>query len=442
MTFMDEIIKIIPFMNDEILQNLIINYCNKYTYGKKTSYYNIRDNFLSPIKKRLSELLNTTTISNKINSHIKNKTISIEGFNNNSVVYGINNNNIVIKSHVISSKNFIETLLHTILYIYNKENIVEILKVGFSKNNKLYQIMHKIDNGVQLSKYIEYLYGTTTEENIYKGNKNELMFKVFQKVAFTLMQLQNQCSFIHGDLHSANLYVSFYDIEEGNIYDLNNIYIQFIDFGYSVVRLPEDFGNNILLSSVHDINFGKILDIEKDETLKALDLFHLFNSLSDIDENNYNNRYDEFRQLIKNIIDLYMTHKNKTNMSRYNSPHQFTKSKNYNTIENLSILYPHNFIKLKFNNDRINISNVSHINKPFSKINLSNSNTSHNRFNNTPLKSNISSKSIQHTVRRNTSPISTSRNIPHTTRKGTPPKRTFQFQNNYTSPSRKTRHNL
>ena len=262
---------------------------------------------------------------------------------NKNIIY-INND--LGKIHRDMAKGLIESIIHAALNYYKRNNsektIPELIKV-IKKDGTLIQIMEKI-NGQSLQEYIL--------EN--RSNSNKLL-DILKRVAKKLLPLQNKCGFIHGDFHSMNIMIS-----DDQIY--------FIDFGRSSIMVPTDNGFIILAGYIDDVlTKEKIKDKIKENILvyphlKAIDLFHLFN---DISEYNISNIY-KFMNYIKT---MYMNRnvrnmENPTNKSvkrqkkGFNQVSQITRTNLFLYLNsppyslNYEFLYPENFAKFTLPNKK------------------------------------------------------------------------------------------
>ena len=185
--------------------------------------------------------------------------------------------------------------------------------------------------------------GQSLQEYIleYCSNSNKLL-DILKRVAEKLSLLQNNCGFIHGDFHSMNIMIS-------------NNQIYFIDFGRSSIMVPTDNGFIILAGYIDDILTRKRIEenILEYPHLKAVDLFHLFNDISQYDNTN-------IRNFMKYIKTMYMNHnvrnmenKNKSFGKRggpiFNQVSQITRTNLFLHLNsppyslNYQFLYPENF---------------------------------------------------------------------------------------------------
>jgi hypothetical protein len=304
--FSDYLTKKISFLDDTLLELII--------------QYSFTSNFL-PINEYLDSIRTNNNTSIKISS-------------NTNIIY-INNN--VGKIHRDIAKGLIESIIHATLNYYERNNkisektIPELIKV-IKKNGTLIQIMKKI-NGQTLQEYIL--------ENSSNSNK---LLDILKRVAEKLSVLQNKYGFIHGDFHSMNIMISD-----------NQIY--FIDFGRSSIMVPTDNGFIILAGYIDDILSRKRIkeNILKYPHLKAIDLFHLFNDISQYDNPNIRNfmNYIKTMYMNRNVRNM----ENPTNKSvkrqkkGFNQVSQITRTNLFLHLNsppyslNYKFLYPENFAK-------------------------------------------------------------------------------------------------
>lgn len=341
----------IPILNDELLLGLILDYCYESMKNNRNKIQRLKNiiESLKNIEKYLREIHDFFTIHN---NESKKATINTR-------------NRIIIKSSPISAEALIEGIICTTLEFYDS-NITANSYVNLKKNetgrNRLFIRMNRII-GKPLGTYImEDIYNN---ENIPQNMKNEVLMIVFKKISEKLLVLQESCGFIHGDFHGENIFVI--PINNGNDID-----IKFIDFGFSVLRLPTT-GKKIILTGAVPENYQRpyVMDLTSisDEKLKALDLFHLLQSLKGIENNivvrnsNYYfkfdmhdpsnetlikfNDYDLFHGLLEYLSSLYLIDFNTKKFRSLIKYHDFTRSNNFYNIDNeYHILYPENFIKL------------------------------------------------------------------------------------------------
>ena len=305
----------------------------------------MNEDFYNYLKKKISFLdddLLQLVIQYSFTSNLTliNEYLHSKRTNNNNINIPSNMNIIYInndlgKIHRNMAKGLIESIIHATLNYYERNNsektIPELIKV-IKKDGTLIQIMEKI-NGQSLQEYIL--------EN--RSNSNKLL-DILKRVAEKLSLLQNNCGFIHGDFHSMNIMIS-------------NNQIYFIDFGRSSIMVPTDNGFIILAGYIDDILSRKRIkeNILEYPHLKAIDLFHLFN---DISEYNISNIYN-FMNYIKT---MYMNRnvrnmENPTNKSvkrqktGFNQVSQITRTNLFLHLNsppyylNYQFLYPENFAK-------------------------------------------------------------------------------------------------
>ena len=336
----------IPILNDELLQ-LILDYCYETMIQNRDKIQRIEniENSLKNIEEHLREIYDFITIHKNESKKAIIKT----------------RNEKINKISPISAEALIEGIICATLEFYDS-NITANSYVNLKKNengkNRLF---------IRMNRIIGKSLGTYIMEDIYNGyiipeKKNEVLMIVLKKISKKLLVLQKSCGFIHGDFHGENIFVI--PINNGNDID-----IKFIDFGFSVLRLPTT-GKKIILTGAVPENYGRpyVMDI-LDEKLKAIDLFHLLQSLKGIGNNivvrnnNYYfrsdmhdqsnetlikfNDYNLFNGLLEYLSSLYLIDFSTKKFRGLIKYHNFTRSNNFYNIDNKhNILYPENFIKL------------------------------------------------------------------------------------------------
>jgi len=336
----------IPIMKDQKLQQLILKYCEEYRIKKSQfKFLNIKDSTLFEIKTRLNQLKEHTEY---LINNTMNNAMNTNNKNNRQIIIKENK---VIKVSDITAKALIEGLIHCTLLYYslsNNLNSIPNANLYLSSNSTNTKILHRM-NRIKVSYFKDYIKLIYTSE--YDTNtKNQIFFNVLRTIAKELNKLQDICGFIHGDLHDANLFIIF---NENNLLDTTALQVKFIDFGYSIVRLPViNSMFNYILSSVVDVNLNRsIMDmtIYGNEYLRAIDLFHLFDSFDSINPNNRNVYFDginEFINFIHKFISLWQA--TKYNRFTHNSSHKYTRSFNFEPIALNSLLIPSNFLKINY----------------------------------------------------------------------------------------------
>jgi hypothetical protein len=314
-------------INNNFPQNIKINQ-DFYDYLKKKISF--LDEDLLELVIQYSFTSNLTLINEYLNS-INNTNINIPSTTN--IIY-INNN--VGKIHRDMAKGLIESIIHATLNYYERNNLTktipELIKV-IKKNGTLIQIMKKI-NGQTLQEYI-----------LENSSNNNKLLDILKRVAEKLSVLQNNYGFIHGDFHSMNIMIS-------------NNQIYFIDFGRSSIIVPTDNGFIILAGYMDDVLTRKRIkeNILKYPHLKAVDLFHLFNDISQYDNTNIRNfmNYIKTMYMNRNVRNM----ENPTNKSvkrqkkGFNQVSQITRTNLFLHLNsppyslNYEFLYPENFEKI------------------------------------------------------------------------------------------------
>jgi hypothetical protein len=328
--FLDNLIQNIPILENTNLLESIFEYCNLlHTYHSSNKESYIRFGIIDKI--------------NNILKNIKNnyiKTNSIKTNNENNDIIKIENK--IIKKHSLKADGLIESIINNIVYYCSSDSTVKS-NLSISTNNKFYQIMNYAE-GISLGEFIIELYNSN---NII--NKDLFLLNILKEVAIKLNYLQNSCGFIHGDLHSGNIFINY----SSN----NRIDITFIDFGYSTIKFPN---TDFLISGVTDVNLQSKyqFDLNIDEYLKSVDLFHLIENLVSFklminETEKY--KFKTFFNLINNIRMKYLLDFNIKLFSNYRSIH-FITSSNIFQDNRFNILMPDEFIELIDNDIIININ--------------------------------------------------------------------------------------
>ena len=253
---------IIPLLNENLLK-LIITYSNSQNeFEKKESLRNITK------KLRLAHKLgNLDPFNNALNKAYKQ-------------------NNKYIKSYVFRANGLIEGIIHTALCYLTRDLDKHISSINIIQklNNRLHETMN-IAPGLSLEEYTMNLFNSDAD------NKEELMIYVLIKIAQNLLELQNRCGFIHGDLNEQNIFINKFD---GSIL--------FIDFGMSTCRIPTSNGRYFILSMPvsENLSYKHTLDINEDVRLKSIDLFYLVEKLSRFRKDSFEN-YKQFISIINEI---------------------------------------------------------------------------------------------------------------------------------------------
>ena len=323
-------------INNNFPKNIKMNE-NFYNYlTKKISFL---DEDLLKLVIQYSFTSNLTPINKYLHSINNNININIPLHNN--IIY-INND--LGKIHRNMAKGLIESIIHATLNYYERNNknsektIPELIKV-IKKDGTLIQIMKKI-NGQSLQEYIL--------EN--RSNSNKLL-NILKRVAEKLSLLQNNYGFIHGDFHSFNIMISD-----------NQIY--FIDFGRSSMMVPTDNGFIILTGYIDDVlTKDKIKEnILVYPHLKAIDLFHLFNDISEYNISNIRNFMNYIKTMYMKRNVRNMENKNKSFGKKrgpiFNQVSQITRTNLFLHLNsppyslNYKFLYPENFAKFTIPNKK------------------------------------------------------------------------------------------
>jgi hypothetical protein len=321
-----------PDVNGTLLLQLILNYCKECESTKTSKESNIR----------LSSLAGINSFLKKMRGNVK----TLNGFNNNNNSKVTYNKNKAIKKNHIDALGLIEGIILCTLNYYKNRNgnnnkKFPNIKVNISSNKtKLNLIMNKAP-GDNLGKYII---------NLYKDSKitdkNSELFNILIEISKKLDYLQKNYGFIHGDFHSGNIFVKKIDEKNGK----EKYIITFIDFEYSTIKLPSN--KNIILTSPVSENISRktILNLYKEDGLKALDLFHLIENLKSFRENNstvykfknHITEFDNFKKFIDNLTNLYNTQNINGKIHLYTIKPGFFN-------ESYSNLYPEIFSEIKLN---------------------------------------------------------------------------------------------
>jgi len=327
--YKEKLFECIPILKYNNLFGLVIEYCNELKSCEKTDKESYITNGV------LSEIL-------KILNQLKNEAINLSQIKNNNSKY-------IKKINNIDVNGLIEAIILFTVKYYDEDITVQLSRLNINNEN-MYITMNKAP-GVTLAKYVKDLYETV---DLPEEEKNNNFINILKLVADKLYSLQKRCGFIHGDFHADNILID----ENENIY--------FIDFQFSIIRLPtKNINNNIILCGTESVNLKRkdIFDIKSNPELKAIDLFHLIIYFYKLNTNKkiYNH---SFTNIIEQIKDNCITNKIKLkNQNKYDSPHDFTSS--YNFIKkdnNLKNLYPENFrnMELRLNNKLVFYNNRNH----------------------------------------------------------------------------------
>lgn len=252
----------IPILNNKII-NLLIKYCTK--QQKKL----VVDEITEELKKQFK--LNRPSI--KFDPWLSNNNL-VKNLNSDKQKY--------IKEHMINANGLIESIINITLYLYDNNITVNANLLLSNNKNRLIQEMN-ISPGKSLGLYIT--------ENIYidnSNNKNQYLLYILLIIAQKLKNLQESYGFIHGDFHVNNIYVNIID---------NDINIQFIDFGQSMINIPFKNNNYYLLIS----------PIKLENSSYESDLKHLIDNLDTIKRKHFNNKtnyniYKNFINFLKKSI--------------------------------------------------------------------------------------------------------------------------------------------
>ena len=316
--FKDYLLSCIPILADPQLYSLVIEYClilNNKKIGDVVNILNDIKAYLDILKNKSIQKMNEI----RMNMNMKMNIIEKKHPKTGELFKLFKLSNKIIKTHSITPDGLIETFINCILYYCsNIHNIGSVTNssLQYSTNNKLYQSMN-IAEGMDLGSFVIMLYNSDLE----KSEKNKILLSVLQRIATKLQQLQESCGFIHGDLNLGNVFVSFDDKNETIPPE-----ITFIDYGYSSVRLPINSTETFIISAPTEINIrrGTPFDIKIEPHLKAVDMYHLIDDLSCIDNNGKfidERSYTSFKKFIKDIKDLYIL--TSTKIPRYEQKVEF-----------------------------------------------------------------------------------------------------------------------
>jgi hypothetical protein len=382
------------FIEDLTLRQLIIKYCIENKTSRlinKNSY--LKTTILSDITNRLKKLARDTSSNLKtMNINSISNSIYIRKINNNinKNVRRLKNNKIIVKKQTLNYTNYIEGFINCILKYYDIEFNLDCIvdtKLELSVSNKLYQVMSNLSANnnmnmnkinqtkvlnqhgyISLEKYIIVLYNSDVEK------KNSIILNIFKKIAEKLNSLQQYCLFIHGDMHPNNIFIKYDTYHLNNTSDINII---FIDFGYSVVKLPVNNNQTYILSAAVDVNLipKQYMDISdiSNKYLKAIDMYHLFDYYLQIYYDNENEikeklKYSNlFKKFIFTIAKKYVDIKSRRN-EIFRSVHIYTSDKIFQSLNsgsilslNTNILYPENFMMLNINDDGKLVNGLEYI---------------------------------------------------------------------------------
>jgi hypothetical protein len=348
--FINYLKKNIKILNNSKLLNDVYLYCKELkNYHKANKESHIKQGIIKDINMELSKLKTKNNVNNVNNVNNINNVNNVNNENNENNVKIINQNNKIIKKHPLKASGLIESIINCTLYYYSSDSTVKCtLDID---SNKFLQIMNRA-NGILLSEYILQLYNNN---KIDVNHKNIILLNILKNIAIKLKFLQEKCHFIHGDLHSANIFI--------NISRNNKIDIKFIDFERSTIKFP--YETNLLINGVSDelLNSKYQLDLDENNSLKGIDLFHLIENLKSYKLNNKINKNPNlipYFELINMIGEIYNKKYNQKLIKKYGSVHILTTSSDIYSV--LNILVPDNFIKnidmlLNNNNNHNNNNN-------------------------------------------------------------------------------------
>ena len=357
--YVDYLYEHIPLLgysiDDILLLQYILNYCKECESIKTSKESNIRLSSLAGINLFLKKISGIVKKSNGFNSD-----------NNNEyrIIYN-ENKKTVTKKNNIDALGLIEGIILCTLNYYkikNKNNNnnkkFPNINVNISPNKTKLNLKMSIAPGKDLGNTIIDLY----KSNKIIDEKNSELFNILIEISKKLDYLQKNYGFIHGDFHSGNIFVDK-KIDEKN--GKEKYIITFIDFEYSTIKLPSNKENIILTSPVSEnISRKYILNLYKEDGLKALDLFHLIEDFKSFKIrkstiNKFNGHFDKFSEFINKLNSLY------PNKFSNGKIHISSRSLNFFN-ESYSNLYPEDFSKLKLNN----LSKKIPIKRPIENENL------------------------------------------------------------------------
>lgn len=316
--YREELCNILPILNHEGLLGLVIDYCNELKfYEKSNKESHIKTSILNKISEKLKNLRKEA-----INISKKNPSLHIK------------------KIEEINVTGLIEAIIQITIKYYS--NNITVALSGLNINNEfMYISMNKVNEKKNLTEYILNLYNNNEKSIIDKNND---FINILKRIAEKLKFLQDECGFIHGDFHADNILID------------KNDNIIFIDFEYSVIRLPTKNNNqDIILCGTKSVNLERkdIFNIKENPNLKAIDFFHLIIYINNFknNKNTYNYLLEEIMAKIYNVC--FNEKINLLNFIKYKeNPHKFTSSYNFiKQSNNLKNLYPESIINLEFNSN-------------------------------------------------------------------------------------------
>ena len=120
-----------------------------------------------------------------------------------------------------------ECVLQAMIYEALPENCPQIYNIFRTKTN-LWIFMQDLRSPVKSVKYTKSLYHWLNSLGSFAGNKEAVIKKILGSVFTLLLDLQQICSFKHGDLHIQNVFIHSSDLAIKKVY--------LLDFGYSMVK--------------------------------------------------------------------------------------------------------------------------------------------------------------------------------------------------------------
>ena len=120
-----------------------------------------------------------------------------------------------------------ECVLQAMVYENIPDNCPQIYNIFRTKTN-LWIFMQDLRSPVKSVKYTKSLYHWLNSLGSFAGNKEAAIKKIIGSVFTLLLDLQQICSFKHGDLHIQKIFIHSSDLAIKKVY--------LLDFGYSMVK--------------------------------------------------------------------------------------------------------------------------------------------------------------------------------------------------------------
>lgn len=347
----------IPILQNNLLLQLILNYCIKFANNKDvSSILNKINKLIYFIGNSQRHPLNITPINTRINIE-SNIFFELDPSINGTTF---------IKGHPLNAAAIIEAIIEYTLHGYNKLSCPALISMEISNltNNhhntrkRFIQRMEIISNNeyITFGNYIKELFN-----NLYRTyeQKIEELRNILIAIANKINYLYINYGFIHGDFHSGNIYIN-----------PTNGEVRIIDFGYSCIKLPlnnENLSDFLLCVPVSAYKTNNLLKFPYNDSLKKIDLFHLIYELSTSD-------IPLLNRFINNIFKFSGNKNIKEELNKIKEKHKFICSNKLFEISDFFV--PDQFI-IKINDVPIEIEQNERRN--FSANSRSNRKNTHRR---------------------------------------------------------------